>query len=221
LAAGIAVQRLNPKHRVDITRHLLALPERDRYLRFGRAIRDEAIREYVDGLDFTRDRLFGTFGPRLDLIGVAHLALDAAAHSAELGLSVDPAFRVKGHGFALLQRGVLHAANLGYRTLFMHCLAENGVMLHLARKAGLMVLIQSSEADAKLKLSRYKHGGLMLEAAADQFALVDNMLKQQYLWLAQAGIKSPASPNATDADDERRGTAGAAEALEGQVPQRA
>ena len=37
----------------------------------------------------------------------------------------------------LLQRGVLHAANLGFHRLFMVCLAENGIMMHLARKAGL------------------------------------------------------------------------------------
>ena len=215
------MQRLNPKHREDIARHLVALPEHDRYLRFGRAIRDQAINEYVDGLDFARDKLFGTFGPDLTLIGVAHLALDHRARSAELGLSVDAASRVKGHGYALLQRGLLHAANRGYRTLFMHCLAENGVMLHLARKAGLLVVIQSSEADARLKLNRDKHGGLLLEAAADQFALVDNMLKQQYLWLAQAGIKSSASSTTTEAGDESRGTARAAEALQRQVPQRA
>jgi GNAT superfamily N-acetyltransferase len=221
LAAGIAVQRLNPKHREDIARHLIALPEHDRYLRFGQAIRDRAVNDYVDGLDFARDRLFGTFGPSLELIGLAHLALDRPARSAELGLSVDPASRVKGHGYALLQRGLLHAANRGYRTLFMHCLAENGVMLHLARKAGLIVVIQSSEADGKLKLSRDQHGGMLLEAAADQFALVDTMLKQQYLWMAQAGIKSSASTIAGDEDDERRGITGAAKAVQGPVPQRA
>ena len=193
MTAAIAVQRLNAQHRDDIARHLQQLPEHDRYLRFGRAIRDEAIREYADGLDFARDRVFGTFGPGMDLIGVAHLALDRSAQSAELGLSVDPASRVKGHGYALLKRGLLHAANRGYRTLFMHCLAENGIMLHLARKAGLTVVVQSSEADGKLLLDRHAHGSALLEAAADQFALVDSMLKQQYLWLAQAGIRSPAA----------------------------
>ena len=108
MASAIAVQRLNPNHREDIARHLLQLPERDRYLRFGRAIRDEAIREYAGGLDFARDRLFGTFGPDLNLVGFAHLALDRPARNAELGLSVCSASRVKGHGYALLQRGVRH-----------------------------------------------------------------------------------------------------------------
>jgi RimJ/RimL family protein N-acetyltransferase len=181
MTAVIAVQRLNARHREDIARHLLQLPERDRYLRFGRAIRDEAIREYVDGIDFERDRLFGTFGASLELIGVAHLALDRVQRSAELGLSVDAASRVKGHGYALLKRAVLHAANRAFHVLFMHCLAENGVMLHLAQKAGLTVVISSSEADGKLKLDRARHGGALREALADQMALVDIALKQQRL----------------------------------------
>ena len=102
---------------------------------------------------------------------------------AELGVSVDPSSRAKGYGFALLQRAVLHAANLGYRVLFMYCLAENGIMMHLAQKAGLTVVIERGEADARLKLDRFAHGGAIKEALADQFALVDCMLKQQFLWL--------------------------------------
>ena len=181
---GIAVQRLNPRHRDDIARHLLQLPAEDRRLRFGHQIRDAAVSAYVAGIDFARDRVFGIQSADLDLIGVAHLALDPAHKVAELGLSVHPSARVRGHGFALLQRSVLHAANLGYRALFMYCLAENGIMMHLARKAGLSVVIEAGEADARLKLDRGAHGGALKEAMADQFALVDSLLKQQYLWLA-------------------------------------
>ena len=183
--SGVAVQSLNRRHRDDITRHLLQLPAQDRYLRFGHAIRDDAVRLYVDGIDFARDRVFGIQGDDLDLTGVAHLALDPVKQAAELGLSVHPSVRVRGYGFALLQRSVLHAANLGYRALFMYCLAENRIMMHLAYKAGLKVVIEAGEADARLKLDRHAHGGAFKEAMADQFALVDCMLKQQYLWLAQ------------------------------------
>lgn len=183
---AVAVQRLNPRHREDIARHLLQLPAEDRRLRFGRSIRDEGVREYAAGIDFERDRVFGVLGPALELIGVAHLALDPQSKVAELGLSVDPTRRVKGYGFALLRRSLLHAANLGYRVMFMYCLAENRIMMHLAQKAGLTVVIEGGEADARLKLDRFAHGGALREAMADQFALVDIMLKQQYLWLAKA-----------------------------------
>ena len=177
--SAVAVQRLNPNHREDITRHLLQLPGNDRRLRFGHQIRDEAVCEYVDGIDFTRDRVFGIQGDDLGLIGVAHLALDPVEKLAELGLSVDPTLRVKGYGFALLQRSVLHAANQGCRVLFMVCLAENGIMMHLARKAGLTVVTEFGEADARLALSRATHGGAFREVMADQMALVDVVLKQQ------------------------------------------
>jgi len=192
LADRVAVQRLNPRHRDDIARHLLQLPGEDRRLRFGRHIRDEAIHDYVAGIDLARDRVFGIHGPALELIGVGHLALDPADRVAELGLSVDPSSRARGNGFALLQRALLHAANLGYRVLFMYCLAENRIMMHLAQKAGLAVVVEHGEADARLKLDRGAHGGALREALADQFALVDTMLKQQYLWLASTGKQGKA-----------------------------
>jgi RimJ/RimL family protein N-acetyltransferase len=178
-APGVAVLRLNPRYRDDIACHLLQLPAEDRRLRFGRAIRDDAIREYVGGIDFGRDRVFGILGPALELVGVTHLALDPAARSAELGISVDASRRVTGYGYAMLQRAALNATNLGYRALFMHCLAENAIMMRLARKAGLLVVIEGAEADGRLKLDRLMHGGALREALADQVALVDAMLKQQ------------------------------------------
>jgi RimJ/RimL family protein N-acetyltransferase len=184
---AIAVQRLNARHRDDILRHLLQLPENDRRLRFGHPIRDSGVVEYVSRLDFDQDKLFGVHSPALELVGVAHLAPDPIARVAELGLSVDPSLRVKGYGFALLQRGVLHAANLGCRTLFLVCLAENQIMMHLARKAGLQVVVEYGEADARLALDRAAHGGALKEAIADQLALVDCILKQQVLWARPAG----------------------------------
>jgi RimJ/RimL family protein N-acetyltransferase len=198
-APRVAVLRLNPRYRDDIASHLLQLPPEDRRLRFGHSIPDDAVRKYVAGIDFGRDSVFGIHGAALDLIGVAHLALDPEHRVAELGVSVDPSSRGKGYGFALLQRAVLHAANQGYRVLFMYCLAENGIMMHLAQKAGLTVVIQRGEADARLKLDRFAHGGAIEEALADQFALVDDMLKQQFLWLRQSGMES-ASPSSRAAE---------------------
>lgn len=178
-AAGVAVQRLNLRHRDDIAAHLQELPAEDRRLRFGQPLGDDAIRHYVAGIDLERDRAFGIHGSALELVGFAHLALDPEAQAAELGLSVDPACRGKGYGYALLQRALLHSANLGYHVLFMHCLAENRIMMHLAQKSGLRLVVQAGEADAQLLLDRGAHGGVFKEAIADQLALVDIALKQQ------------------------------------------
>jgi RimJ/RimL family protein N-acetyltransferase len=216
-ALRVAVQKLNHRHRDDIARHLLGLPAEDRFLRFGHPVKDEAILEYVGRIDFERDRVFGVHASDLALAGVGHLAFDPAERSAELGLSVDAGSRGKGYGYALLRRGVVHAANLGYRALFMHCLADNRVMLHLARKAGLSVVVSAGEADGRLALDRRIHADFVEETMTDQFALIDCLLKQQDLWLAHAGLKSLPADQA-ESTDERRGTAGAAKALEGQVP---
>jgi len=220
MTAAVAVQRLNPRHREEIVRHLVQLPAEDRRLRFGHAMRDDSVRDYVEHIDFARDRVFGVLGDQLELVGVAHLALDPAGGTAELGLSVDPRRRGHGHGYSLLKRALLHAANIGCRVLFMHCLAENAIMMHLARKAGLLLVLEGGEADGRLRLDRRKHGSALLEAVADQVALIDNLLKQQYLWLACSGIKSPGS-SLQEAGDERGSAASAAKALQGQVPQRA
>src|SRR5436190_5365884 len=215
-AFRVALPKLNHRHRDDIARHLLRLPAEDRFLRFGHPAKDQGILEYVARIDFDRDRVFGVPAADLTLAGVAHLAFDTDARTAELGLSVEAASRANGYGYALLQRGVVHAANLGYRALFMHCLADNRIMLHLARKAGLSVVISAGEADGRLALDRSTHGDALGEALTDQFALIDCLLKQHQLWLAQAGLKSgPDRQDQPEAANERRGTARTAETAQG------
>jgi GNAT superfamily N-acetyltransferase len=181
----IVVQRLSAAHQGDIVRHLLRLPAQDRRLRFGLPTRNSSIEAYVRQIDFAHDPVFGIFGADLELWGVAHLALSHDGDTAELGLSVDWAVRGTGYGYALLQRAVLHATNRGYRALFMHCLAENAIMMNLARKAGLSIVISSGEADGQLALGKPTQAGAIREVIQDQFALVDYLLKQQYSWLSR------------------------------------
>ena len=57
---SVPIRSLGPSHRERITEHLLALDERDRYLRFGYAANDAQIRRYADGLNFDRDDIFVT-----------------------------------------------------------------------------------------------------------------------------------------------------------------
>lgn len=180
---AIAVQKLVTFQHRNLLRHLLGLAPEDRRLRFGVPASDEGIARYVRDIDFSRDKVFGIFEPGLALSGAAHLALDAGSGTAELGLSVDPARRGQGYGYALLIRGKLHAQNLGYRSLYMHCLAENRIMIHLARKAGMKVVTESGESDAHVALSEATYGDLAREMVGDQIALIDYLLKQHTRWL--------------------------------------
>ena len=177
------VQKLSVLQKPEMLRHLLTLSPEDLRLRFGAVMSVQALERYVLGIDFSHDIVFGIFDNDMSLIGMAHLALDREHHYAELGLSVEPLRRGNGHGLALLSRGKLGAVTRGYTTLFMHCLAENKIMIHLARKAGLKRVTEQGEVDAHLQLEATSHAAVAREALEDQIALADLLFKQQFQWL--------------------------------------
>ena len=184
LAPWIPIRSLAPRHRERIALHLLALPERDRYLRFGYAAGDPQIRRYVDGLDFDRDEVFGVFNRRLVLIALAHLACPrpdqtAGPQAAEFGGSVLPAVRGRGYGARLFEHAMLHARNRGLDTMFIHALSENTTMLHIARRAGAVVQRDGSESEAFLKLPQDTLASRMEQWVGDGAAELDYRLKQQ------------------------------------------
>ena len=191
---NMVVQKLVPFQRDEIIRHLLQLSPQDRRLRFGAPMTDEAIGKYVKGIEFGRDKVFGIYEHDLTLSGIAHLALDVDTDTAELGLSVVPAQRGKGYGYALLSRAKLHARNLAYKKLYMYCLAENQVMIHLARKAGMTVVTEYGEADAHVVLGNGPLTDYTKEAIHDQIALVDYLFKQQTRLLRHRPLK-PVTPS--------------------------
>jgi len=180
----IPIRSLAPRHRERIATHLLALPERDRYLRFGYAAGDVQIQRYVDGLDFERDEVFGVFNRKLVLIALAHLAYprpgqSAGPSAAEFGGSVLPGARGRGYGARLFEHAMLHARNRGLDTLFIHALSENTTMLHIARRAGAVVQRDGSESEAFLKLPHDTLASRMEQWVGVGAAELDYRLKQQ------------------------------------------
>ncbi len=180
----IPIRSLAPRHRERIADHLLALPERDRYLRFGYAAGDLQIRRYVDGLDFDRDEVFGVFNRKLVLIALAHLAYPRpdqpeGPKAAEFGGSVLPTVRGRGYGARLFEHAMLHARNRGLDTMFIHALSENTTMLHIARRAGAVVQRDGSESEAFLKLPHDTLASRMEQWVGDGAAELDYRLKQQ------------------------------------------
>lgn len=179
----IPIRSLSPRHRDRIATHLLALPDRDRYLRFGYIAGDAQIQRYVDSLDFDRDELYGVFNRKLALIAMAHLAVprtDAApARAAEFGVSVSADYRGRGYGARLFEHACLHARNRGLDTLYIHALSENTVMLRIARNAGARVERDGSEAEAHLKLPQDTMASQLEQWVGEGAAAIDYRLKQQ------------------------------------------
>lgn len=173
-AIAVPVRELQRLDRIALERHLTALGAEDRRLRFGIPLSDSAIRAYVARVDFEGDAVFGVCDDALHLVGAAHLA---RGERAELGLSVLPGHRNLGIGAALLERACLRARNWGVRTLFMHCLRENGAMLHLAHRQNMTIVTEAGEADAWLALPPADASSYFGEVFAQRLALFDYALK--------------------------------------------
>jgi GNAT superfamily N-acetyltransferase len=174
----IVTRELHGHEHAKFAAHLRALDSEDRRLRFGLALPDGAIDDYTAGIDFGRDAVFGVFDDQLHLAGAAHLA--RAPGHAELGVSVLPGYRGRGIGAVLLARAHLHARNWGIGVLFMHCLAENGAMMHLARKQGMRIVAESGEADARLELPPANPASIAQALFDERLGLFDYALKTQF-----------------------------------------
>lgn len=172
---AIAVKQLSARSRDRLERHFLKLDSDDQRLRFGIAQSPESLKAYVARMDFDRDTVFGVFDDDLELAGVAHLGIDR--DSAEFGVSVVAAHRGKGIGAALFDRANGFARNHFIHTLYVHCLAENKPMMHIARKAGMRIVTDSGESDAWLELPLMDAATLATEMFAEQVAVLDYTLK--------------------------------------------
>lgn len=151
----VPIRALSSRHRRRIAIHILALPEHDRYLRFGYVATDEQVQKYVNGLDFKRDEIYGIYNRRLQLIAMAHLAFSSDPNNpncAEFGVSVSADARGKGLGTRLFERAILHARAENIDMIFIHALSENTAMLKIARKAGALVESFGGEVEAHLQL---------------------------------------------------------------------
>jgi RimJ/RimL family protein N-acetyltransferase len=162
--------------------HFLALSENDRLLRFGQIVPDRVIENYVRGIDFARDAVFGVYGDRLELLGVGHLGYlpDEGMRTAELGISVLQTARGRTVGSKLFERAAIHCRNTRVTVLYMQCLSRNSTMMHIAKKAGMRIeYVQGEgEADAYLTLPSADQSSLVAEMLQEQAALFDYAMKR-------------------------------------------
>jgi GNAT superfamily N-acetyltransferase len=199
MTTKIIVREISRLERSALERHFLALEPEDRRLRFGTPLSDTAARSYVQRIDLGRDAAFGVFSDELQLLGAAHLARGNG--HAELGVSVLPGQRGRGVGGALLARAHTHARNWGVRALFMHCLSENGAMMHLARKQGMELVAEAGETDAWLKLPPADASSHFGAVFAQRLALYDYALKKQLVNARR--LADALTPGTTSPDREK------------------
>lgn len=180
--AWIPILSLSALDRSAVQAHLLALGQRDRYLRFGFPATDQQICRYVDRLDFDRDEVFGVFNRKLEIVALAHVAYpdrDAGdTLPAEFGGSVLPHLRRLGIGTRLFEHAMLHIRNRGLGTMYIHALSENHAMLRIASRAGATVEHSGAETDAFLRLPRDNLVSHAQALVGESAATIDYGLKQ-------------------------------------------
>ena len=178
----VPIRSLGPAYRERIAKHLLALDDADRYLRFGYKASDAQISRYVADLNFERDEIFGIYNRHLELVAMAHVAFATDAQHqqcAEFGVSVLKKARGRGYGRRLFERAVIHARNEGVDMMFIHALSENTAMLKIARNAGASVQRDGAESEAFLHLPPANINSRMAALFEHQFAEMDYRIKRQ------------------------------------------
>ena len=189
----VRVKQLEPRDRPRMLKHFLALEDSDRLLRFGTLLPDAQVTAYVQKIDFLRDTVYGVYDRVFKLVAVGHLAFapkDAvlsasgsasAATSkecvAEFGVSVARSARGMGIGSKLFERAAIHCRNADVDTRYMQCLSSNQTMMHIAKKAGMIIRRDYGEADAHLKLLPPSPSTVLQEAVEEQFASLDYRFK--------------------------------------------
>jgi GNAT superfamily N-acetyltransferase len=173
--------RLRESDRALLGAHFLALAPEDRRLRFGSTISDHAIADYAARIDFGRDCVFAVHDDDLRPVAVVHVALAGA--TAELGLSVLPGWRGRGNGDALLKRAVVWLRNRGVLSVYVHCIAENAAMMHLARKNGMRIVYSGAESDGRLELEAPTAHSFLAEWIEDQRGFALQSLRRNARWM--------------------------------------
>ena len=168
--------RLTRDDRDALLEHFLALDLHDRRLRFGAPAGDTVVREYVERLDFVHDGLFAVRDAEGAIVAAVHVA--NGRKSAELGLSVSAGHRGRGCGGALFARAVDFLRNRGTRKVFVHCLAENEAMRHLAKRHGMRLTTDGVESQGYLTLLEATPESHYREWLQDQQAAAVEILRR-------------------------------------------
>lgn len=147
----------------------------DRRLRFGGFVTDEYIVSYVEKTCGKEDNKW--FGVEEDgkIVAACHVAI--VGDLAELGCSVDKEYRGNGLAQLMFDRAVTWLRTKGVTDVCMHCLSENLIMKHIARKNDMTIVSELGETDANVHLDPPSPFTPLVDAYADRMAIYDMVYK--------------------------------------------
>jgi GNAT superfamily N-acetyltransferase len=157
--------------------HLLRLDPQSRRSRFGAAVSDEFIDNYV-AVAISLDSIIHGFFVDDILRGAAELRPlgPSFRHEAEAAFSIERPWQSHGVGTALLSRTLLAARNRGFKLLHMACLADNRRMQQLARKFDAELSFDFGSVVGEVEAAHPTPLSLMREFVADSTGFATALL---------------------------------------------
>lgn len=172
------VYRLTTAEYGRYRKHLLALDEHSRYLRFGYHVRDEIIEQLCDrfAANPKQHKLFVIENDDLEVVAAGHISLEN--DELELAFSVLKEYQGQGMGSSLMARTIEWCQNRGIKGGCMVCLSSNIAIKKLAAKHGILVTDQG-ETLADIKIPDATAGSVINELAVSNIAKFDHLGKLQ------------------------------------------
>jgi len=172
-----AVRRVLPHEYSKYRKHLKALDEASKYLRFGYHVQDEIIDKLCAKFESEPEKniLFAIENDDLDFIAVGHIALQ---DEMELAFSVLKGYQGQGMGSLLMKRVIQWCRTQGKLKGCMVCLSTNSVIKHLCTKHGIHMQNDHGETLADIELDSPNITTYINEAADVNLAVVDYMGKR-------------------------------------------
>ena len=167
--------------------HLLRLDPESRRNRFGGAVSDEFIHNYIE-LSLGLDAVIHGFFVDGALRGVAELRPIGGGlpEEAEAAFSIEKAWQSNGVGTALLERTLLAARNRGIKLLHMACLVNNRRMIDLARKFEAELKFDFGSVVGEVEAPHPTPMSVLREFVADSHGFATAMLDVQARMLRTA-----------------------------------
>lgn len=156
--------------------HLKQLPEPDRFSRFGYKITDYSIDQLMLNIVYNiEDHELWYAEENGKKIGWGHLAKHDN-DSYELAVSVDHDYQRKGIGDKLIGEMLSWAKFRNVDKIFMHCIEENKIIQHLARKHKLSLKERvAGERTAMLDLPKPTFSEIGMQLTKEHKILMENL----------------------------------------------
>jgi N-acetylglutamate synthase-like GNAT family acetyltransferase len=161
--------------------------DNDRRLRFGFEAPDSSVKEYINNsitFDYGYTSMWFVVDEGDRIVATCHVSLNRETNTAEMGCTVSPDYRDQKIGQELFNRGVTWARMAGAEHVFMHCLSENKVIQHIAKKGGMTVVtIDPSEKESTIQVKQNRFEAGFKDYVMDTIAVYDMAVRQQYFFV--------------------------------------